>query len=255
MRSYRKPAALPYYGAFVLLAVLLALSLWYVLGGPPNSPAGNTWTAQPIAEARQTPSLALAGDGESSWYLRLVNTAHPLPEDWAPALSTIDEETGEQFDSRAVGSLQAMLAAMREEGLHPLVCSGYRPYQAQADIFQENVSRALEEGFSQEEAWQQASLWVTPPGCSEHQLGLAADIVAKSNQNLDETQEGTPEQQWLLKHCQEYGFILRYPPDKTQLTGVNYEPWHYRYVGTADAQEIMGRGLCLEEYGPAGQAP
>lgn len=248
MRSYKKTAALLYYGAFALLAVLLALVLWYTLGSPPDSPSGDAWTARPLADARQTPSLSLAGDGEDRWYLRLVNTAHPLPEGWAPALSTLDEETGEQFDSRAAGSLRAMLSAMEEEGLSPLVCSGYRPYQLQAELFQENVAQALEQGFSQEEAWQQASLWVTPPGCSEHQLGLAADIVAEGYQNLDESQENTPEQQWLLAHCQEYGFILRYPRDKTELTGVNYEPWHYRYVGTASAREIMARGLCLEEY-------
>ena len=87
-----------------------------------------------------------------------------------------------------------------------------------------------------------------PPGCSEHQSGLAADIVSAENQNLDETQEDTPEQAWLHAHCQEYGFILRYPQDKTELTGVNYEPWHYRYVGEEAARDIMSQGLCLEEY-------
>ena len=86
------------------------------------------------------------------------------------------------------------------------------------------------------------------PDTSEHQLGLAADIVSAGNQILDESQEQTPEQQWLLSHCQEYGFILRYPSGKTELTGVSYEPWHYRYVGVEAAGEIMEQGLCLEEY-------
>lgn len=89
---------------------------------------------------------------------------------------------------------------------------------------------------------------MVPAGTSEHQLGLAADIVAADYQVLEEEQENTPEQQWLMAHCQEYGFILRYPRDKQGLTGVGYEPWHYRYVGVEAAQEIMSQGLCLEEY-------
>ena len=86
------------------------------------------------------------------------------------------------------------------------------------------------------------------PGTSEHQAGLAVDIVDRSYQVLDHRQETTAVQQWLMAHCAEYGFILRYPSDKSELTGVGYEPWHYRYVGTEAAQAIMERGICLEEY-------
>ena len=89
---------------------------------------------------------------------------------------------------------------------------------------------------------------MVPAGTSEHQTGLAADIVAAGNQVLEEEQENTPEQQWLMEHCWEYGFILRYPKDKTDLTGVGYEPWHYRYVGVEAAQEMKESGQCLEEY-------
>ena len=89
--------------------------------------------------------------------------------------------------------------------------------------------------------------WGGRPGTSEHQLGLAVDIVDTGYQNLDEQQEQTAVQQWLLENCAEYGFILRYPTDKAELTGVNYEPWHYRYVGSA-AKGIMEQGVCLEEY-------
>ena len=86
------------------------------------------------------------------------------------------------------------------------------------------------------------------PGTSEHQAGLAVDIVDKSYQLLDERQEDTAVQKWLMEHCAEYGYILRYPTEKSALTGVGYEPWHYRYVGEEAAREIMSRGLCLEEY-------
>ena len=86
------------------------------------------------------------------------------------------------------------------------------------------------------------------PGTSEHQAGLAVDIVSVDYQILDEGQEDTPLQQWLMEHCWEYGFILRYPPDKGEKTGIIYEPWHYRYVGREYAQAIRQSGLCLEEF-------
>ena len=86
------------------------------------------------------------------------------------------------------------------------------------------------------------------PGTSEHETGLAVDIVDKSYQILDRKQEQTPVQQWLMDHCAAYGFILRYPTDKSALTGIGYEPWHYRYVGREAAAAIMEQGICLEEY-------
>ena len=86
------------------------------------------------------------------------------------------------------------------------------------------------------------------PGTSEHQLGLAVDLVDNHNWSLDESQASMPAQQWLIKHSWEYGFILRYPGDKGELTGIIYEPWHYRYVGKEAARVIHQQGLCLEEY-------
>ncbi|NBK79822.1 D-alanyl-D-alanine carboxypeptidase family protein [bacterium D16-76] len=237
-------------GLLIPVALLLALASALLRDASGESPAPSTLSDNPASPA---PSLGIAGGWEedSPWQLRLVNSAHPLPEDWAPDLTVLDPYTGEEFDSRAVGYLNEMLSAMESEGLQPLVCSGYRSYESQVRIFQDNVEDAIAQGFSQEEAEQQASLWVMPPGCSEHQSGLAADIVSQENQRLDDTQEDTPEQQWLHAHCQDYGFILRYPPDKTDITGVNYEPWHYRYVGADAARAIMAQGICLEEYSPA----
>lgn len=237
-------------GLLIPVALLLALASALLRDASGESPTPSSLSDGP---PRPAPSLGIAGGWEedSPWQLRLVNSAHPLPEDWAPDLTVLDPYTGEEFDSRAVGYLNEMLSAMESEGLHPLVCSGYRSYESQVRIFQDNVEDAIAQGFSQEEAEQQASLWVMPPGCSEHQSGLAADIVSQENQRLDDTQEDTPEQQWLHAHCQDYGFILRYPPDKTDITGVNYEPWHYRYVGADAARAIMAQGICLEEYSPA----
>jgi D-alanyl-D-alanine carboxypeptidase len=86
------------------------------------------------------------------------------------------------------------------------------------------------------------------PGTSEHQLGLAVDFVDTRYWTLDEKQAELPAQKWLMEHCWEYGFILRYPSEKSEITGIIYEPWHYRYVGREIALEIRDAGLTLEEY-------
>ena len=104
------------------------------------------------------------------------------------------------------------------------------------------------QGYSQEDAQTEAARWVARPGTSEHQLGLAVDIVAESYPVLDAGQEDTPEQQWLMANSYRYGFVLRYPEGKSYITGIGYEPWHYRYVGVEAAEQMYRDDLCLEEY-------
>ena len=181
------------------------------------------------------------------WYLRLVNGEHPLPEDFqVPELTKLIN--GQAIDSRAYPDLQRMMDDCRAAGLQPTICSSYRTWEKQSELFERKVQSCLDQAGSREEAERQAALWVARPGTSEHQAGLAVDIVDKSYQLLDEGQEETEVQKWLMEHCAEYGFILRYPTEKSALTGVGYEPWHYRYVGEIAAGEIMAQGLCLEEY-------
>lgn len=202
-------------------------------------------TPTPSPEPDPTSSPQSEVVEEQPWNLRLVNKTHLLPETFQVELTSVE---GGQFDSRAASSLEAMLQAMEEQGLSPVICSSFRTWEDQDTLHQEKLQSCLEEGYSPEEAETEASRWVVPPGASEHQLGLAVDIVASDYQILEETQENTPEQQWLMAHCWEYGFILRYPQDKVEITGVGYEPWHYRYVGTQAAREIMESQVCLEEY-------
>ena len=186
---------------------------------------------------------------EAEWNLLLVNGEHPLPEDFQiPELTQLIN--GHAIDSRAYPALQQMMDAARAEGLQPLICSSFRSWDEQESLFSTKVQFYLDQGCSQTEAEEQAAFWVARPGTSEHQIGLAVDIVDMNYQLLDEQQENTPVQLWLMEHCAEYGFILRYPADKSSLTGVGYEPWHYRYVGDAAAKEIMDQGICLEEYVP-----
>lgn len=200
--------------------------------------------ASPSDKPLPTPTPAPAGE---DWALTLVNFDHPLPEGFAvPELTQL--RNGHAVDSRAYPALQAMMDDARAAGLQPLICSSLRSRDDQERLFAAEVGNWLARGYIQGDAEEQAAMWVARPGTSEHQTGLAVDIVDLSYQVLDEGQEDTPVQRWLMAHCAEYGFILRYPTDKSALTGVSYEPWHYRYVGTEAAREIMADGLCLEEY-------
>ena len=188
-----------------------------------------------------------ASASEDGWNLILVNGDHPLPEDFqVPEFTQL--VNGHSIDKRAYPALQRMMDACRAAGLRPAICSSYRTQEKQEELFEKKVQSCLPAAASREEAEALAARWVARPGTSEHQAGLAVDIVDKSYQLLDEGQEETAVQKWLMEHCTEYGFILRYPTEKSALTGVGYEPWHYRYVGEEAAGEIMSRGLCLEEY-------
>ena len=178
--------------------------------------------------------------------LTVVNPWNPLPEDWVCDLVTLSD--GRRVDSRCYEAFEEMMAACRDAGYAPFLCSAYRTQETQQSLYDNKVQRLMNSGMGEEEAKVEAAKAVAIPGTSEHQLGLAVDIVDESYQLLDEAQEQTPVQQWLMAHCQEYGFILRYPTDKSDITGIGYEPWHYRYVGREAAAEIMSRGICLEEY-------
>lgn len=185
--------------------------------------------------------------GGADWRLILVNWENPLPEGFAvPELTEL--RNGHAVDSRAYPDLQRMMDACRAEGLEPVICSSYRSWEKQAELFENKVRSCLDRAGSRREAEALAAQWVSRPGTGEHQAGLALDIVDKSYQLLDEGQEDTAVQKWLMAHCAEYGFILRYPAGKSALTGVGHEPWHYRYVGAEAAREIVRRGICLEEY-------
>ena len=136
----------------------------------------------------------------------------------------------------------------REAGCAPYICSAYRSSEKQQELFENKVARVMAQGYNREEAETIAASEVARPGTSEHQLGLAVDIIDGGYTALDSGQEDTPTQQWLMENSWCYGFILRYPEGKSHITGIIYEPWHYRYVGRAAAKEIYESGLTLEEW-------
>ena len=178
--------------------------------------------------------------------LVLVNAENPLPDNHSPNMKSLPN--GLQFDERAIDRLNELLSAMRKQGLSPVVCSAYRTIEFQRALFSNKVSQLVASGFSQMQAETEARKSIAYPGTSEHNLGLAVDIVSMDYQLLDDKQAETPEARWLLENCAEFGFILRYPRGKETITGITYEPWHFRFVGVAAAREIMASGLCFEEY-------
>lgn len=180
------------------------------------------------------------------WNLILVNPWNEVPKNYEINLTNLPN--GHSIDSRCYPALMEMMNACRSAGLHPLICSSYRTQEKQESLFQERVDELRAQGYSKKDARIKAATSVARPGTSEHQIGLAVDLVDQSYQALDAMQEYTPVQQWLMENSWKYGFILRYPNDKSRLTGIIYEPWHYRYVGLEAAQEIYERGICLEEY-------
>lgn len=180
------------------------------------------------------------------WYLMLVNQSHPMEDGYVPELANIDD--AHQVDARVLESLQNMLKAASDEGYSLYVCSAYRSVDRQKELFNESMIDYVNQGMTYYEAAIETAKSIAWPGESEHATGLAMDIVSSDYAGLDEKQGETDDQKWLMEHCYEYGFILRYPKDKSEDTGIIYEPWHYRYVGVEAALAIRDQGVTLEEY-------
>ena len=223
-------------------ALLLALAMMVPMAGAIRltEPA----PAETETEAEELPESAAA---DEAWKLLLVNPWNTLPEDFSVELVTL-ASCGLKVDKRIRTDLNEMFFACQEAGLRPLICSAYRTQAVQTRLYNNKISRLRAAGYSRESAVEEAGRWVAVPGTSEHQTGLALDIVSTGYQVLNKKQADTPEQKWLMEHCWEYGFILRYPSDKSEITGIGYEPWHYRYVGKEAALVMRDSGQCLEEY-------
>ena len=233
-------------------------------------------------QSSSQPAKAAAAQPDADWRTLLVNAEHPLGSDFSVETVPVEGYDDRLFDARAVEDLNRMLKGAADAGLPLYLVSTYRTFDARAadaleamltdaeaagcklylvsayrsverqrNLFARKTQSFLDEGFPREEAEKQAAQWVARPGTSEHNLGLAADIVSadwyQNNDDLTGAFEETPEFAWLSRHCVEHGFVLRYPADKTDLTGVEYEPWHYRYVGVEAARYLTENGLCLEE--------
>ena len=182
----------------------------------------------------------------SDWELLLVNKNHKIPEGYTVELEKI--ETTHKVDKRIAEALNQMLSDARKEGLSPIICSSYRTNEKQKQLYNNKIKQYKRLGYSTSESEELASYWVAIPGTGEHEIGLAVDIVSRDYQILDEKQEETDVQKWLIENSYKYGFTLRYPTNKKEITMINYEPWHYRYVGIENATYMKEHDMCLEEF-------
>ena len=181
-----------------------------------------------------------SAENNEEWNLILVNAKHPIPENYE--LSLLELSNGIFVDERIYPDLQQMFDDARADGIFPIVGEGYRTHQAQEEIMENKVNEYRGQGYSNREAEKLAKEWVAVPGTSEHELGLALDINAAEGSDSWEVYT------WLADNAYRYGFILRYPLGKEKITGIDYEPWHYRYVGKNAALDIYQQDITLEEY-------
>lgn len=211
-----------------------------------QSAAGGDTTGAAAGSAPAESALPPADPDD--WRMILVNNNIPLPDGYTVETRVAETANSKELQTEAADAYQQMKAAAAAEGVELLLCSGYRSVEYQTGLFNDELDRWKADGLSEQEAYDKAKTVVAVPGYSEHNTGLAADIVTPDHQTLDEAFEETDAFLWLSQHAQEYGFILRYPIDKQAITGIIYEPWHYRYVGPENAAAIKQSGKCLEEY-------
>lgn len=179
------------------------------------------------------------------WHLLLVNRDFILPEDYEVTLapSIASDPDSLKLDYRVAEHYNEMYLAALEDGIELKPVSGYRSPEKQRANFHKKIDSYMAEGYSEAEATQMASTVVLLPGTSEHNAGLAMDIISLE-QDFDQTEEFA----WLCENAADYGFIMRYPEDKQHITKIIYEPWHWRYVGVEAAQFMVATGQCFEEY-------
>lgn len=189
----------------------------------------------------------------SDEYLLLANKQNPLGSDYRPSdLTKLECKTADNREmylrKDAATALTAMMLAMEADGISDVsVTSAYRAYSRQKELFEGYVAKHMAEGMTKEEATAAALEYSAQPGTSEHQTGLCIDFIT-STAGLSKAFENTAVFRWLSENAYKFGFILRYPEDKVDITGYTYEPWHYRFVGRTAATEIYSSGLCFEEY-------
>lgn len=227
-----------------IAALLLALCL-LMLGGSAlaeaaeiSIPEGYSLPETPLPDPAQIQSAE-----DLPWYLTLVNSTHAVPENWViPQFTTLKHN--QCVDSRIYPQLQAMFDQARREGVLPVVMTSYRTYEDQKAMLVSKYKKYRNQGKSESEAQEAALRVAAYPGYSEHQLGLAVDIDSANTEKCSNSKVW----EWMQHHCQEYGFIWRYPGEKSEITGIDNEGWHFRYVGVEAATYIMEHQLCLEEY-------
>jgi D-alanyl-D-alanine carboxypeptidase len=208
-----------------------------------SSRASSAKSARPVSSAASSAPPSAASGASAKTYERdlvLVSPEHPIPS-WYKA--NLTDSFGVTLDSSVVQPFADMRTDASKDGVSLWVSSAYRSSKLQSELFQREIEEYSKTCPTYADAVAAAERSVAKPGCSEHETGLALDL-----NGVQDDFDKTAAFRWLDRHAQDYGFILRYPKDKQNITKIKYEPWHYRYVGAADAKAMKKAGLCLEEY-------
>lgn len=241
-------AALVVIMAMLVCVAAVWVSISYAQGAGADEPAWPTAGKPVRVESSQQEWAGYADpvEGSSGFtqlsdpFLVLVNDQVPLPEDWEVTPAFIGEET---VDTRIYEQLNSMMLAAKEDGVTIWLCSGYRSVEEQEIILDREVKLHMGNGMSEEEATELALRTIARPGHSEHHTGFAVDL-----NDVDDAFEETDTYRWLCEHAEDYGFVQRYRSDKVDITGIDNESWHYRYVGVENARKMNELNICLEEY-------
>ena len=197
-------------------------------------------TEEPVIWDNYNPASVLASE---NWALTLINKNYPLDKNYSPNTALVIEGTSVTADIRVAEAYRLMYNAALTEDVVLTPYSGYCSYQRQKTIYDNKVQAFVLQGLTEDEAKLSAEKRVEPAGCSENGAGLAVDVISASAGF-----SSTNEYKWLVANAHNYGFVLRYPEDKTEITGMIYQPWHWRYVGIEVATEMKEQNLCLEEF-------
>ena len=240
--------------AGIVLIALLIILYFVFFGGKDGDVAPGTSGSVPSSTSQPAdstpPDASSAAPVETiprdEWYMVLANRSSVLPGDFTVAeTATVGEAV---IDARIAEALRQMVNDAAATGVKLKPTNGYRSIARQQELWDARVKTLMEGGLSQADAETKAIDYTSAPGTSDHNTGLGLDIVSEDHPAKDAGFAETAAAQWLAEHAADYGFILRYPSDKTEATGMDYEPWHYRYVGSEQAHKIKESGLCLEEY-------
>ena len=180
-------------------------------------------------------------------YLILVNRFEPIPAGFVDTLKLL-EAGGKLFEEQTAIQLEKLLHAARCDGIDIAVISGYRSDDYQQMLWEKEISRNMGRGLDYADAVAETGRTLALPGCSEHGTGLAADLGTSGADDIDPNFHKTAAGKWLSRNASKFGFILRYPRMKEHITGIDFEPWHYRYVGKKSAELMTESGICLEEF-------
>lgn len=268
------PAYIALYGTITLIVILLIVIISNIVGGNSQNNQNDTTTnsdTNVTDKVTETEATNETGSGEQTvvttsnipvssneddWALYVIGNDNPLPNDFTIEIKSVSGER--TLDKRCADYAIQMLNDAESQGVGLYVTSAYRSIQYQADNLQNYINRLMAQGYTEEEATKQAHKEIALPGCSEHNAGLAMDIVSddywSNHSDLDESFEKLPQYNWLIDNSWKYGFILSYPKGKENITGFIYEPWHYRFVGLEHAEKIhevyeaTGEFLTVNEY-------